>query len=37
MNSALAAGQAPVLSLVLKISNIFGHTYKSNLIHLSNL
>ncbi len=37
--SAFAAGQAPVRSLALKISVIFGHTDKSNvsLIHLSNL
>ncbi len=28
-NSALAAGQAPVRSLALKISVIFGHTDKS--------
>ncbi len=37
LNSALAAGQAPVRSLALKISVIFGHTDKSSLIHLSNL
>ncbi len=37
LNSALAAGQAPVHSLALKISVIFGHTDKSSLIHLSNL
>ncbi len=30
-------GQAPVRSLALKISVIFGHTDKSSLIHLSNL
>ncbi len=30
--SAFAAGQAPVRSLDLKISVIFGHTDKSNLI-----
>ncbi len=35
--SAFAAGQAPVRSLALKISVIFGHTDKSSLIHLSNL
>ncbi len=35
--SAFAAGQAPVRSLALKISIIFGHTDKSSLIHLSNL
>ncbi len=35
--SAFAAGQAPVSSLALKISVIFGHTDKSSLIHLSNL
>ncbi len=37
--SAFAAGQAPVHSLALKISVIFGHTdnVKSSLIHLSNL
>ncbi len=35
--SAFAAGQAPVHSLALKISVIFGHTDKSSLIHLSNL
>ncbi len=34
--SAFAAGQAPVRSLALKISVIFGHTDKSSLIHLSN-
>ncbi len=34
---AFAAGQAPVRSLALKISVIFGHTDKSSLIHLSNL
>ncbi len=34
---AFAAGQAPVCSLALKISVIFGHTDKSSLIHLSNL
>ncbi len=28
LNSALAAGQAPVRSLALKISVIFGHTDK---------
>ncbi len=28
---------APVRSLALKISVIFGHTDKSSLIHLSNL
>ncbi len=33
--SAFAA--APVRSLALKISVIFGHTDKSSLIHLSNL
>ncbi len=33
----LPAGQAPVRSLALKISVIFGHTDKSSLIHLSNL
>ncbi len=32
--SAFAAGQAPVRSLALKISVIFGHTDKSSLIHL---
>ncbi len=32
-----AARQAPVRSLALKISVIFGHTDKSSLIHLSNL
>ncbi len=32
-----AAGQAPVRSLALKISVIFGHTDKSSLIDLSNL
>ncbi len=37
LNSALAAGQAPVHSLALKISVIFGHTDKSSLINLSNL
>ncbi len=35
--SAFAAGQAPVRSLALKISVIFGHTDKSSLIHLLNL
>ncbi len=35
--SAFAAGQAPVRSLALKISVIFGHTDESSLIHLSNL
>ncbi len=35
--SAFAAGQAPVHSLALKISVIFGHTDKISLIHLSNL
>ncbi len=35
--SAFATGQAPVRSLALKISVIFGHTDKSSLIHLSNL
>ncbi len=37
--SAFAAGAncAPVRSLALKISVIFGHTDKSSLIHLSNL
>ncbi len=35
--SAFAAGQAPVRSLALTISVIFGHTDKSSLIHLSNL
>ncbi len=35
--SVLAAGQAQVRSLALKISVIFGHTDKSSLIHLSNL
>ncbi len=35
--SAFAARQAPVHSLALKISVIFGHTDKSSLIHLSNL
>ncbi len=35
--SAFAAGHAPVRSLALKISIIFGHTDKSSLIHLSNL
>ncbi len=30
--SAFAAGQAPVRSLALKISVIFGHTDKSSLI-----
>ncbi len=35
--SAFAAGQAPVHSLDLKISVIFGHTDKSSLIHLLNL
>ncbi len=35
--SAFAARQAPVRSLALKISVIFGHTDKSSLIHLSNL
>ncbi len=35
--SAFAAGQAPVRSLALKISVIFGHTDKSSIIHLSNL
>ncbi len=34
---ARCAGQAPVRSLALKISVIFGHTDKSSLIHLSNL
>ncbi len=34
--SAFAA-RAPVRSLALKISVIFGHTDKSSLIHLSNL
>ncbi len=34
--SAFAARQAPVRSLALKISVIFGHTDKSSLIHLSN-
>ncbi len=33
----VCAGQAPVRSLALKISVIFGHTDKSSLIHLSNL
>ncbi len=33
----VCAGQAPVRSLDLKISVIFGHTDKSSLIHLSNL
>ncbi len=33
--SAFAARQAPVRSLALKISVIFGHTDKSSLIHLS--
>jgi len=31
----VCAGQAPVRSLALKISVIFGHTDKSSLIHLS--
>ncbi len=31
--SAFAVGQAPVRSLALKISVIFGHTDKSSLIH----
>ncbi len=35
--SAFAARQAPVRSLALKISVIFGHTDQSSLIHLSNL
>ncbi len=35
--SAFAARQAPMRSLALKISVIFGHTDKSSLIHLSNL
>ncbi len=35
--SAFAARQAPVRSLALKISVIFGHTDKRSLIHLSNL
>ncbi len=35
--SAFAARRAPVRSLALKISVIFGHTDKSSLIHLSNL
>ncbi len=35
--SAFAARQAPVRSLALKISVIFGHTDKSSLIHLSNV
>ncbi len=35
--SAFAAGQAPVRSLVLKISVILGHTDKSSPVHLSNL
>ncbi len=35
--SAFASGQAPVCSLALKISVIFGHTDKSSPIHLSNL
>ncbi len=33
----VCAGQAPVRSLALKISVIFGHTDESSLIHLSNL
>ncbi len=33
----LCGRQAPVRSLALKISVIFGHTDKSSLIHLSNL
>ncbi len=35
--SAFAAGQAPVRSLALKISVIFGHTDKSSRIHLLHL
>jgi len=37
LNSPLAAGQAPVRSLALNISEMFVHTDKSSLIHLSNL
>ncbi len=35
--NSLAARQALVRSLALKIAVIFGHTDKSSLIHLSNL
>ncbi len=34
--SAFAAGQAPVRSLALKISVIFGHTDKSSLITVTS-
>ncbi len=34
--STFAARQAPVRSLALKISVIFGHTDKSSLIRLTN-
>ncbi len=37
LNSKFAVGQASVRSLVFKISDIFGHTDKISLIHLSNL
>ncbi len=37
LNSALPAGQAPVRSLALTISYIFGHTDKSSPIHILNL
>ncbi len=37
LNSALAAGQAPVCSLALKIAVIFGHTDKSSLKKFLNL
>ncbi len=35
--SAFAAGQAPVRSLALKISVIFGHTDKSSLISFESV